>query len=95
MNISGDWTQLRTEYADRDWKSGSVIEIGLQPHLGEYYKELTEQYPFDFVIGSVHLVNGQDPYYRGIVSKAGRDEEAYREAFQVTLENLKIIAGLR
>ena len=43
---------LREEYADRiDVRIG--IEIGLQPHLGEYYKELVSQYPFDFVIGSV------------------------------------------
>ena len=39
------------------------IELGLQPHLAGFYEELTNQYPFDFVIGSVHVVHGMDPYY--------------------------------
>ena len=40
------------------------------------------------MIGSVHLIHGQDPYYRTFFE--GRsDEEAYQEAFQVTIENLK------
>ena len=37
------------------------IELGLQPHLAGFYEELTNQYPFDFVIGSVHVVHGMDP----------------------------------
>ena len=82
-------TQLKEEYQKKlEVRIG--VEIGLQPHLGEYYKELTEKYPFDFVIGSVHLIHGQDPYYRGFFE--GRsDEEAYHEAFEVTIENLKKI----
>ena len=32
------------------------VEIGLQPHLGEYYRAYVRQKPFDFVIGSVHLI---------------------------------------
>lgn len=77
---------FQEEYADRiEVRIG--IEIGLQPHLGEYYKELVNKYPFDFVIGSVHVVHGKDPYYREMFQ--GRsDEEAYRETFQATLEDL-------
>ena len=42
------------------------------------------------MIGSIHLIHGQDPYYRGFFE--GRsDEEAYHEAFQVAIENLKKI----
>ena len=56
----------------------------------EYQKKLEVRIGVDFVIGSVHLIHGQDPYYRGFFE--GRsDEEAYREAFQVTIENLKKI----
>ncbi|MCI6466988.1 MAG: histidinol-phosphatase HisJ family protein [Faecalicatena sp.] len=80
---------LRKEYEDRiDVRIG--IEIGLQPHLGEYYKELVNKYPFDFVIGSVHVVHGNDPYYQEMFQ--GRsDEEAYRETFQATLEDLDAV----
>lgn len=39
------------------------IELGLQMHLREYFDSLLSQTPFDFVIGSSHLVHGYDPYY--------------------------------
>ena len=47
-----------------------------------------EKYPFDFVIGSMHLIHGEDPYFGKIYEEMG-DEEAYREYFRATLENLK------
>ena len=54
--------KLREMYQDKiDIRIG--VEIGLQPHLGNAYKEYVSSYPFDFVIGSVHVVNRMDPYY--------------------------------
>lgn len=82
-------TSLREEYAGKI-EVCIGIEIGLQPHLGEYYKELVNKYPFDFVIGSVHVVNGEDPYYREMFEKR-TDEEAYRETFRVTLEDIEAV----
>lgn len=64
------------------------IEIGLQPHLGDYYKKMVNQFPFDFVIGSIHVVNGSDPYYQEMF-RDRPDEEAYRETFLTTLECLE------
>ncbi len=53
---------LREEYKDRiDLRIG--IEMGLQTHLKEYYRELLSSYPFDFVIGSTHFINRKDPAY--------------------------------
>ena len=44
-------------------------------------------YPFDFVIGSSHLVHGIDPYYTEYFE--GKEEDkAYREYFESILENL-------
>ncbi len=77
-------TALREEYADR-LKIRIGIEIGLQKHLGNTYREMTGRYPFDFVIGSLHLVHGMDPYY-GKVFEGRSDREVYREAFEQTLE---------
>ena len=39
------------------------VELGLQEHLGGRYRKLVEGYPFDFIIGSQHLVGNKDPYY--------------------------------
>ena len=53
---------LKEEYSGRlTVRTG--LEIGLQPPLGGFYRELTEKDPFDFVIGSVHLVHCPSPYY--------------------------------
>ncbi len=40
------------------------IELGMQPHLGMENAHIAAQYPFDFIIGSSHLVSGMDPYYK-------------------------------
>lgn len=78
--------EIKKEYADRlDVRIG--VELGLQPHLGERYGRITEKYPFDFVIGSLHLIHGQDPY-DGVIFEGRSDADVYREAFQATLENL-------
>lgn len=63
------------------------IELGLQPHLGGFCREVTEQYPFDFVIGSLHVLDGKDPYYREDFSNL-TDVELYRRTFQEMLDIL-------
>ena len=80
-------TALKEEYRGRiDLRIG--IELGLQTHLKEYFKELLSAYPFDFVIGSTHFINRKDPAYPEFFE--GRDErEAYLQYFQVTLNNVK------
>ncbi len=66
------------------------IEFGLQPHLQEQYQEQADRYPFDFVIGSTHVFDGMDPYYPGYFGTR-TDEEGYRRAFEIILENAKHI----
>lgn len=64
------------------------IELGLQPHLAALHSDILSQYPFDFVIGSSHVVHGVDPYFSDFCT--GRtEEEAYREYFESILENIK------
>ena len=52
------------------------MELGLQPHLGQSIRAYTRTHPFDYVIGSVHLVRGLDPYDRD--QYPGSDRELYR-----------------
>lgn len=64
------------------------IEIGLQTHVVADNRKVTGSYPFDFVIGSSHVVHGFDPYYPRYYE--GRSEaEAYREYFESILENIQ------
>ena len=68
------------------------IELGLQPHLADYFEELTQKYPFDFVIGSSHVVNGFDPYYPEFF-QTREEAVGYREYFESILENVKKISS--
>lgn len=68
------------------------IELGLQPHLADLHTDILSQYPFDYVIGSSHVVHGFDPYYPEFY--AGRKEEdCYREYFVSILENIRAFDG--
>jgi len=61
-------------------------------HLGEYFDSLLSQTPFDFVIGSSHLVHGYDPYYPEFFE--GRKEFlCYMEYFESILENISAYDG--
>ena len=80
---------LKEKYKDKI-EVNIGVEAGLQPHLGEFYKNMAEKYPFDFVIGSVHLVGGQDPYI-GNMFDTKSDEEVYRQTFEETVECVKSV----
>lgn len=78
---------LKEEFADR-LISGSGIELGLQPYLTKKHHNLIFSYPFDFVIGSVHLVNGKDPYYP-VFFEGRKESTAYEEYFECCIQNLE------
>ncbi len=40
------------------------IELGLQPHIAEDLKQVLADRNYDFVIGSVHVIDHIDPYFR-------------------------------
>lgn len=63
------------------------LELGLQPHLAEIHQEIVGSYPWDYVIGSSHVVKGVDPYYPTFWEKVS-EEEGYRLYFESILENI-------
>lgn len=52
------------------------LELGLQEHITEKLKGLTEHYSFDFIIGSFHTVDSKD-LYRGDFYEEKTSEEAW------------------
>ncbi|MDD3218070.1 MAG: histidinol-phosphatase HisJ family protein [Lachnospiraceae bacterium] len=79
--------EYQSQYADRI-KVLIGVELGLQPHLANTHAAYLKQYPFDYVIGSVHLVNNMDPYFDKAFE--GRtDEEVFRCYFEDTLKNVQ------
>lgn len=74
------------------WKTKLDIrigaELGLQPHLGDFYQTYVNQSPFDFIIGSTHLVDRVDPYYPDFW-EIHSPQEGIRRYLEVTLEDIK------
>ena len=80
-------TRLQDKYRSSiDVRIG--VEIGMQPHLGPFYEKYTAAAPYDFIIGSVHCIKGMDPYFP-VFFEGKADEEAYREALEETLKDIK------
>lgn len=79
-------SDLREKYTDKI-SVNIGIELGLQTQAAGQNLAVAEKYPFDFIIGSSHVVNHMDPYYPEFF--AGRDEDAaYMEYFESVLENI-------
>lgn len=64
------------------------IEFGMQLHTGERYAQVARSFSYDFILASVHIFDGYDPYYPGYFD-GKTDEEGYRRAFEITLENVR------
>ena len=83
--------QCKERYQDRiDLRFG--VELGLQPHLAKKHENYLSEYPFDFVIGSSHLVHGIDPYYPKFFQNRV-ENDCYLEYFESILENMEAFQG--
>ncbi|MCR5733730.1 MAG: histidinol-phosphatase HisJ family protein [Lachnospiraceae bacterium] len=82
------YLKVRDEYKDR-LEIFFGIEYGFQNHLKGRCHKYINSYPFDLVIGSTHVVDGRDPYYKEFYE--GRSErEAYLSYFESELESVRI-----
>ncbi len=63
------------------------IELGLQPHLADNHKEIISKYNFDYIIGSSHQVDKEDPYYPEYFERLGI-KEGVRRYFSSIIENI-------
>ena len=78
--------ELRVRYQDQ-LRLMIGVELGIQPHIGKELADYIAKYPFDYIIGSTHLVRRIDPYFPEFYE--GRPEkEAYREYFEETIKLL-------
>lgn len=80
--------QYQKDYKDRIQLLIGV-ELGLQPHIKKEADAFLASVPFDFVIGSSHVINGIDPYYPHIWEKHST-EEVMTMYFENILENLSV-----
>lgn len=79
--------KLRDKYSGRI-KVGFGIEIGMDPEGADHNYAVASGYPFDFIIGSTHYVDGYDVYYKDYW-KQGSPEVQMGRYFERTLENIR------
>lgn len=77
--------QVREQFADT-LSIGWGIELGLQPHIIAENQKIITDHPFDFVIGSTHVVNHVDLYFPPFFEGRSEDD-CYRQYFEETLTN--------
>ena len=82
-------TMKKFREENTDMEIGAGVELGLQPHLADRHREFLQKVRFDYCIGSVHVVNGVDPYYPGYFEGRSADD-AYEEYFKCVLENISL-----
>lgn len=63
------------------------IELGLQPHIYDTVNKVINDYPFDFVIASTHVVDKLDPYFGSYYSNKTK-KEAYTRYLEDILHNV-------
>lgn len=62
-------------------------EFAFHPEAVSRYEALNREYPFDYVIQSVHAVQGKDPYFADYFEGKTK-EKAYADYFERVLESL-------
>ena len=65
------------------------LEAGMQTSCADRNHALCAAHPFDFIIGSIHLLDGMDLYYPDIYRDCP-EEEVLRRVFEATLENIRL-----
>ncbi|HHU63015.1 MAG TPA: histidinol-phosphatase HisJ family protein [Clostridiales bacterium] len=74
----------RAQHLNRDIKIRKGIEVGIQPHVLDDTLDLIKDYTFDFVIASVHGVNGED-LFNGEYFRSRTTDRAYEDFFRELL----------
>ncbi len=65
------------------------VEFGYRAEAVEKYRDLTDEYPFDYVINSVHTLKDRGDCYHDSFFEGKSTEECYRDYFKAVLESVK------
>ncbi|MBE5916325.1 MAG: histidinol-phosphatase HisJ family protein [Pseudobutyrivibrio ruminis] len=65
------------------------LEVGIQPHIIDKCKEAVNAQPYDFIIGSTHLVDKWDPYFESFWERASEDA-LLKRYYECILENINV-----
>jgi len=81
---------VREQYGDKI-KLFNSVEVGIQPHVLTESMEVVNGYPFDYVLASVHIIDGVDPYLREYYKDKSKFEayERYLQEIYFMINNFE------
>ena len=79
-------SEVKAAYPQINIRKG--VEAGLEPHSFHRFEKLLENEELDYVVGSVHVVCGLDPYFDTFWKSTGR-QKAFDEYARLSLECVK------
>lgn len=91
LNISDYYSKQRaiaSEYSTASFTILTGIEVGLQPQVADRNRELVLSEDFDYIIGSTHVIDGDDPYFNKIWNEHTPDY-IFQRYYECILENIK------
>lgn len=68
------------------------VEAGIEPHLSSRLNQFVNSKPFDFVIGSSHIIHRMDPYYPDFFENK-KDTDCFLDYFESILDNLHVFSN--
>ena len=68
------------------------LEIGIQPHIKDECDKAINGYPYDFIIGSTHLVDKWDPYFDSFWERDS-EENLLKRYYECILENITVFTN--
>ncbi len=88
-NYLKEMRQIANEASSSSFQVLTGIEIGLQSQIADENLKIMNEANFDYIIGSIHLVDKKDPYYKEFWS--GKNPiEMYQRYYETVLENIKL-----
>ncbi len=78
---------MREKYRDKI-RIEFGVELGLRTESVKKNLIFAREHEYDFIIGSIHLVDDEDPYFPQAF-EGKTDDEVYRRYFESTYENIK------
>ncbi len=79
--------KLALEQSDDNFTVLTGIELGIQPHIADDIYKVAREIPFDFIIGSTHLIDKQDPYF-DTFWESGDAATLLKRYYECILENI-------
>lgn len=65
------------------------LEVGLKPEVADRNNEIVNAKPYDFIIGSTHLVDNYDPFFESFWER-DTTENLLRRSYENILENISL-----